>query len=1539
MKHLQNKRKFSAQGAGKKKPKPKPPVLKPPKLGIHQLASSFSYAEIIDLISDGPIKGLVNRNGSALNGVSNLQGIYLEGTPVAETNDGFVEGIAGGLENTFIETNTDISDILNDLGRDILQARSAHTTNTAPNTYGPFGTYIEWVSQTNAWRNSGGVIGGGGPGSFGMSIAGSQLIACRFWDYDGNSRKDLEYYEFLGPRNFSINYNNNTSQIPDRFLNVSSRDGTFAKHNTKNIFYVGYHNNDGAEHGVANVAVELIEAFGGFDDLQFTETDDNSLTKTQEYINNRFTNFGIESPPDRNIKEILRGHISQYLESYTWSQDRENFSALHKRDVALVIVKGQDIGEGFTVSNSDIFMTTSSDSATNVALDTDKIIGFKGNSSNMREVINFLYPVLDGDGEWDGEVGGFIAFAIDTATVWASKESPDQRGWKLYINSRQAKILKDLERFAVGNATDFQTPSLAQKYNYSNILSEMRLGEEGQPPFRYFSKVFIDHEKANALLGPFKIGAEIQTLKHDESVLTQDYTLSDPDGEKRSLPDNEGSVDQRTQSSNTVNFSNWDKGTLAFDEDSIPVTHIVENPNVEEVFVTLQVNNLFDTASTELGTDLDAGTKFPSVLNVEVEVGEINEIGQQAPTINKKFQIIALIESPTIIDIGNPDSNQFRQDSYKYIKQIGEGETSDNVFTAFALPKVYSARSNNSIEEVVKKRYVKVTKLSTETNSVLVSKDVDLLKITEVINVNCSYPFSAMAGIKLDSRTFSSVPIRTYEARLKQVEIPSNYFPLIEDHLQKDKRYYDNKADLLNAEPENREVYRGDWDGSFKFGWTDNPAWILYDLLTNDRYGLGQHIAKEDINKWDLYKIGRFCDAVNDLGQFDGVPDGRGGLEPRYSCNILFEQGTKAIDAINTIANLFRGSVFYNNKEINFLDDRIRDPIALFSNSNVRDSIFTYSNNRRDEQFNAIEVVYIDRFDDYKTKVEYIEDEEDIAQRGLFKRQVNALGVTSRAMANRVGRHLIFQTIKQNQNVSFTTGPEALLCKPGDLILIEDELKSLKSNFGRVLDVNTEHNLKRIRLSEPIELGTYESGITIYTPTGQQTQTDLEQEALGRVRLTGFHITGTGAHYKVTRTSSHDSDPSLSRNPDNPAEGSDPGFTTIPFSDFTGAYKFSGYSDGYADYVDRNDHLNGEAGTAKFEYHRKYPVYTGDPGHVSNRKTRIIYFHTGTTGWVFALEKAFQNNPTYDKFIGQTGTTLAALNTGFAFPYGAASGLGGQGNPRRGDPVSISGFFQNDEGQLSNLTHGVLESEIEVFTKPQITELAITGVNNTGFGSIALVDQTDVNANLVDFIPQGSAYRLKRKSSHDQTYKILSIREENTNEYGVIATKYITGKFDLIENSVSIDEPTNTFGYGATHQVGEVEYETLSNPEIIKVGIGTEPGIGGGAGELITGSWRAITNATGYAVSLRHPNSIQEEKLDNIGGTAGGTDNDMFSGTFSGITTIGNYVYYVKALGDTSDPFKKYFDSDFSLSGVYNAVVENYTTELTQAQTENIQVQ
>ena len=123
MKHLINKIKFSAKGGGKSRPKPQPPVLQPPKLGIHQLASSFTYAELIDLISDGPIKGLVNRNGSLLKGLANLQGIYLDGTAVAETNDDSI-GSSSSISNSSYVTQggaSSVEVILNELGKDIAQ--------------------------------------------------------------------------------------------------------------------------------------------------------------------------------------------------------------------------------------------------------------------------------------------------------------------------------------------------------------------------------------------------------------------------------------------------------------------------------------------------------------------------------------------------------------------------------------------------------------------------------------------------------------------------------------------------------------------------------------------------------------------------------------------------------------------------------------------------------------------------------------------------------------------------------------------------------------------------------------------------------------------------------------------------------------------------------------------------------------------------------------------------------------------------------------------------------------------------------------------------------------------------------------------------------------------------------------------------------------------------------------------------------------------------------------------------------------------------
>ena len=141
-------------------------------------------------------------------------------------------------------------------------------------------------------------------------------------------------------------------------------------------------------------------------------------------------------------------------------------------------------------------------------------------------------------------------------------------------------------------------------------------------------------------------------------------------------------------------------------------------------------------------------------------------------------------------------------------------------------------------EKVFRDRYVKISKLSTESNSTLVFKTLKLNKIVEIIQSNMNYPYSAIVGAKIDSRSFEQIPTRSYEARLKRVKIPSNYIPLREDGT--DKRFWDDASQLQQlGKVDDTLIYDGDWDGSFKIGWTDNPAWIMYDLLTSTRYGLG----------------------------------------------------------------------------------------------------------------------------------------------------------------------------------------------------------------------------------------------------------------------------------------------------------------------------------------------------------------------------------------------------------------------------------------------------------------------------------------------------------------------------------------------------------------------------------------------------------------------------------------------------------------------------------------------------------------------------
>jgi predicted phage tail protein len=368
----------------------------------------------------------------------------------------------------------------------------------------------------------------------------------------------------------------------------------------------------------------------------------------------------------------------------------------------------------------------------------------------------------------------------------------------------------------------------------------------------------------------------------------------------------------------------------------------------------------------------------------------------------------------------------------------------------------------------------------------------------------------------------------------------------------RDKRYIAGKnLAAFNALPNSSEekiIYKGNWDGTFKLAWTDNPVWILFDLLINRRYGLGNFISPQQVNYWELYKIGRYCDAVDGDGVFTGVPSANGGKEPRYGFNGAIADKTNVFDMIQSIIASFRGNMFYSNSEINFTNDRLKPIMSFFNNSNVKDGMFTYTNSRKDLQYNVVEVSYLDRDDLFKEKIEYVEDPDDIKVRGILRTSAQTFGVTSRAHAQRIGQHTIYSTINEDQNIQFSAGLESLLCRPGDLIAVNDELRSLKRHVGRILEVDLANYAIRTNIdltAESFSSSGLIGQISILVPTGKLQpdnfydlakspsklsiadvyQTDIPQSV--NLTATGYDFSSYGVKMLLDRTVSNSGLPLL----------------------------------------------------------------------------------------------------------------------------------------------------------------------------------------------------------------------------------------------------------------------------------------------------------------------------------------------------------------------------------------------------------------------------
>lgn len=316
---------------------------------------------------------------------------------------------------------------------------------------------------------------------------------------------------------------------------------------------------------------------------------------------------------------------------------------------------------------------------------------------------------------------------------------------------------------------------------------------------------------------------------------------------------------------------------------------------------------------------------------------------------------------------------------------------------------------------------VKVERVTEGSKSQRLQNNTVWSSYTEIIDTEFTYPNTALIGVKFDSEYFSNIPARTYDLLGLRVKVPSNY---------------DTRT----------RKYTGMWDGTFKTDWTDNPAWILYDVVTSKRYGLGNRLGEFGADRWALYQVSQYCDQL--------VPDGFGGQEPRFTCNAWLTEQRSAYDVINDICSIFRAMPVWNGQQLTVVMDRPSDPVWTYTNANVEKGEFNYTFSAKKARHNAIQVEYADKDNGYEKAIEYVSDDESIRRNGLNVKKITAFGCTSRGQAHRTGLWLLQTEKLETKTVSFVVGAEGLMHVPGDIIKVADTYYAGTNVGGRVLAVN-----------------------------------------------------------------------------------------------------------------------------------------------------------------------------------------------------------------------------------------------------------------------------------------------------------------------------------------------------------------------------------------------------------------------------------------------------------------------------------------------------
>lgn len=440
----------------------------------------------------------------------------------------------------------------------------------------------------------------------------------------------------------------------------------------------------------------------------------------------------------------------------------------------------------------------------------------------------------------------------------------------------------------------------------------------------------------------------------------------------------------------------------------------------------------FQNVSVETRSGTQDQTYIPGFPSVENEIGVDVELTSNAPVVRSvsgsdlsAIRVRLAVPGLQKTDLSNGDTVGYSI-SYAIDISTDGGAYTTVLNSAFTGKTTTQYERSHRIDLPAGNQWqVRIRRLTPNANSATIADTTRVLSITEIIDAKLCYPNSALVGISFDARSFQNIPPRAYNVYGRIIRVPANYDPIA-------RTYATTGQGTTN----------GIWNGTFKSEWTNNPAWIFYDIVTNDRFGLGNHIPQAWVDSWNLYQIAQYCDEL--------VSDGFGGMEPRFTCNVYMQTRTDAFKVLQDLASVFRGVSYYAVGQMIASADMPKQVSVGFTNADVVDGKFDYVGSGRKVRHTVALVSWSDQSDFGRQKVERVEFRPGLIRYGIQETEVTAIGCTSRGQAQRIGNHILVSENLETETVNFKVGLAGVLVSPGDIFNVSNAYRAGRRMGGRI---------------------------------------------------------------------------------------------------------------------------------------------------------------------------------------------------------------------------------------------------------------------------------------------------------------------------------------------------------------------------------------------------------------------------------------------------------------------------------------------------------